>query len=197
MNRLFGWMILLSVGEAVFTGRVDTLSEAVLTECSNAVALCLSLLGSLSLWGGFLAIAERSGLTERIASLLSPVTGRLFPSLKKDSSALKAISMNITANLLGLGNAATPLGIKAMKALKEETVSPPKTANHPIILFLLLNTASLQLLPTTVAGIRAAAGAKVPFDILPAVLVTSALSLAVALVCAFLCRRLTRKEGAG
>ncbi len=190
MKWIFGGMIVLSILFALATGNVAEVSNAALSECQNAVQFLLILLGSMCLWGGFLKIAERSGLTQIIAKILSPLTRILFPSLKKDSKALTAISMNITANFLALGNAATPLGIAAMKALKEEAPGPQEnTASHSMILFILLNTASIQLLPTTVATLRLQNGSSVPMDILPAVLVTSCLSLLVALLSALLCRQ--------
>ena len=118
MKWIFGGMVILSIIYAFATGNTTEVSNAALTESQNAIQFILILLGSMCLWGGFLKIAERSGLTVIIAKFLSPFTSLLFPSLKKDSKALTAISMNITANLLGLGNAATPFGITAMKALK-------------------------------------------------------------------------------
>ncbi len=193
MKWIFGGMIVLSVAYAFATGSTAEVSNAALKECQNAVQFLLVLLGSMCLWGGFLKIAERSGLTTIIAKVLSPFTRLLFPNLKKGSKALTAISMNITANLLGLGNAATPLGIAAMQALKEEEPGPcSDTASHSMILFVLLNTASIQLLPTTIATLRLQNGSAVPLDILPAVLVTSFLSLLVALLSAFFCRQLLK-----
>lgn len=195
MKWIFGGMIILSVVYAFATGNAAEVSNAALNECQNAVQFLLVLMGSMCLWGGFLKIAERSGLTAVIAKILSPFTRLLFPSLKKDSKALTAISMNITANLLGLGNAATPLGITAMKALKEETPGPQSdTASHSMILFVLLNTASIQLLPTTVATLRLQNGSAVPMDILPAVLLTSFLSLLVALFSALCCKQMLRAK---
>lgn len=190
MKWIFGGMIVLSVIFAFATGNAAEVSNAALNECQNAVQFLLVLLGSMCLWGGFLKIAEKSGLTQIIAKVLSPLTHLLFPSLKKDSKAMTAISMNITANLLGLGNAATPLGITAMKALKEEAPGPQEnTASHSMILFILLNTASIQLLPTTIATLRLQNGSAVPMDILPAVLLTSFLSLLVALFTALCCKQ--------
>lgn len=190
MKWIFGGMVILSIIYAFATGNTTEVSNAALTESQNAIQFILILLGSMCLWGGFLKIAERSGLTVIIAKFLSPFTSLLFPSLKKDSKALTAISMNITANLLGLGNAATPFGITAMKALKNEVPSPKNdTASHSMILFILLNTASIQLLPTAVATLRLQTGSYVPMDILPSVLLTSILSLLVGLCSAFCCRK--------
>ena len=190
MKWIFGGMIVLSVIFAFATGNAAEVSNAALNECQNAVQFLLVLVGSMCPWGGFFKLAEKSGLSQNTATGSSPLTHLLFPSLKKDSKAMTAISMNITANLLGLGNAATPLGITAMKALKEEVPGPQEnTASHPMILFILLNTASIQLLPTTIATLRLQNGSAVPMDILPAVLLTSFLSLLVALFTALCCRQ--------
>lgn len=189
MKWVFGGMIILSVLFGFASGNIAEVSNAALNECQSAIEFLLVLLGSMCLWGGFMKIAERSGLTAVVAKLLSPLTRLLFPSLKKDSKALTAISMNITANMLGLGNAATPLGITAMKELKKETPGPQSnTASHSMVLFVLLNTASIQLLPTTIAALRLQSGSETPLDILPAVLITSALALIIALVSAWLCK---------
>ena len=125
-------------------------------------------------------IAERSGLNEKIAHLLWPLTGRIFKGLKKDGKALKAISMNMTANLLGLGNAATPLGIMAMKELYEEENCDGRATNR-MVSFVVLNTASIQLIPLTSGALRMAAGSTAPFEILPAVWVSSLCSVAIGL----------------
>lgn len=196
MKWIFGGMILLSVVFAVVNGNAAEVSNAALSECQNAVSFLLVLFGSMCLWGGFMKIAERSGLTEVIAKLLSPITRLLFPGIPRNSKAMSAISMNITANMLGLGNAATPLGIAAMKALKEEAPpgAPPDTVTHPMVLFVLLNTASIQLLPTTIATLRLQNGAQNPLDVLPAILVTSLIAVIFALMLAQVCKQFSRNS---
>ena len=119
MKWLFGGIVILSTIFAIFNRTMEEVSNAALNECQQAVEFMLTLLGSICLWSGFMKIAERSGLTKLLAKALSPLTRLLFPSIPKESKAMQAISMNITANLLGLGNAATPLGITAMKELKQ------------------------------------------------------------------------------
>ncbi|MEG2174478.1 MAG: nucleoside recognition domain-containing protein, partial [Oscillospiraceae bacterium] len=159
------------------TGRMQQVSAAALGESLRAVELVISLTGSFCLWGGMMRVAEAAGMTRALARLASPVTRRLFRGLRPDGAAMGAISMNLAANLLGLGNAATPLGITAMKEMEREEHAGD-TATDSMAMFVVLNTASLQLLPTTTAMLRTAAGAQTPLDILPAVWVASAVSVA-------------------
>ena len=193
MKWIFGGMIILSVIYAFATGNAAEVSNAALNECQNAVQFLLVLMGSMCLWGGFLKIAERSGLTAVIAKILSPFTRLLFPSLKKDSKAVTAISMNITANLLGLGNAATPFGLKAMEQLHTLN-NKSDTASNEMVIFVVMNTASLQLLPTTLASLRQSYGSSAPFEIIVPVWISSACALATALICACTLNSVKRKE---
>lgn len=169
--------MVVSVFCAAATGRMPQLSAAVLSGAGDAVQLVISITGMMCAWTGLMKIADRGGLTGMLAKLLSPVMRLLFPSCKKGSPAIGAICMNVTANILGLGNAATPLGIAAMKELKKS--NPTETADNAMVMFVVLNTASVQLIPTFMATLRAQYGSAAPFDILPAVWATSLLSLAV------------------
>lgn len=196
MKWIFTAMIVLSVIFGALNGRIDEVSNATLAGAGGAVTLILSLAGSLCLWSGVMKVAEAAELTEVIAKILSPFTKRLFPGLHKNKVALRAISMNITANLLGLGNAATPLGISAMRHLSKENKNT-KTASDNMVTFVVLNTASIQLIPATVSALRLNHGAVHPLDILPATLITSILSLSVGLLAAFLFRRLPFFSGKG
>lgn len=181
MNWIFAGLLFLSVVFALLTGRTQELTTAALNECSNAVGLCVKLLGITCLWSGIMKITDRSGLAEKISRLLSPLLRRLFPGISEGSAASKAISMNITANLLGLGNAATPLGLQAMEELQKENHSQDTASNH-MITFLVLNTASLQLIPTTAAALRLSYGSRSPMEILPAVWLTSSAALVMGLL---------------
>ncbi len=194
MKWLFGGIVILSTIFAIFNRTMEEVSNAALNECQQAVEFMLTLLGSICLWSGFMKIAERSGLTKLLAKALSPLTRLLFPSIPKESKAMQAISMNITANLLGLGNAATPLGITAMKELKQYAPPglSPDTISHSMTLFILLNTASIQLLPTTIATMRFQTGAQNPLDILPAILLSSLVSVCVGLILAQCCKQFCR-----
>jgi spore maturation protein A len=188
LNFIWAGMLILSFACAICTGRVDKLTESILYGTSTAVKLCFSTLGMMCFWTGLLHAAQTGGLTRLLAKVLSPVLGRLFPK-NKHGGAFGAMCMNITANLLGLGNAATPLGLAAMQELKKESTAPDGTADNAMVLFVVLNTASLQLVPTFLATLRGKYGAAQPFDILPAVWVTSVCGLLAAVTAAKLLER--------
>ena len=194
LNRIWAGMVLLSFFCAVVTGRMQELSQAVLAGSRQAVELTLSMAGMMCAWTGLLKIAEKSGATALLANFLRPITRRLFPDCAAGGEAIQAVSLNITANLLGLGNAATPLGIAAMKAMVKEkpTGSLP---NRSMIRFVVLNTASIQLIPTYIATLRAQYGSQSPFDITPAVWLVSAAALTAALGMCFILERGGRYRG--
>lgn len=174
MKWVFGGLILLSIVFGAFSGNMQQVSNAAIVECTKAVELVAKLLGSLCLWSGLMRVAQKSGLTHMISKILRPITKIIFKGLEAESPALRIISMNITANLLGLGNAATPLGIAAMQEL-DKTQPPEKKgiASNHMIMLVVLNTASIQLLPTTIALLRLEYGAANPMDVLPAILTAS------------------------
>lgn len=176
MGKFFFFSVLLSVIFSIITGKTAEVSAAALEESSHAAELSLKLLGSLCFWSGISKVAEESGLVEKFRKFLKPALLLVFPSLKNEEKALGAISMNVAANLFGLGNAATPLGIIAMKELHKISEFS-SVATKEMVCFVVMNTASLQFLPTTVAAIRLANGAENPMDILPAVWFVSACSL--------------------
>ena len=176
------WMALLALGLGFGLRGGADLSGAVLAGAAKAAQLALSLAGSLCLWCGFGELLRRSGLQAGLGRLLSPVLGRLFPTARRDPETMGALSGNFTANLLGLGSAATPLGIRAVRRMKE--LAGTETATDEMCRLIVLNTASVQLLPTTVAALRGSLGALRPFDILPAVWITSALSVTAGLLAA-------------
>ena len=184
------WVLLLvaSVAVAAFTGRMAVLPGAIAESAGRAVTLSLGLVGVLSLWLGLMKVAEEAGLVRALGRLARPVLRRLFPSVPPDSPAMGAMTMNIAANMLGLGNAATPFGLKAMEEL--EKVNPaPGTATDAQALFCALNTASIQLVPASVIALRAAAGARQPADVLGATLVASACATVAAVTAAWALRR--------
>lgn len=182
LNYIWAGLILISVFCAVVTGRVPELSASIMSGAAGAVELVISLLGMMCLWTGLMKIADAGGVTQILSNLLYPLTKHLFPDCKKDSPAMKAICMNMTANLLGLGNAATPLGIAAMKELKKK--NPTQTADNSMAMFVVINTASLQIIPTFMGTLRAKYGSPAPFDILPAVWVTSVAALVAGVIVA-------------
>ncbi len=176
MTWIITAMIALSVVLGVINGRAEQVSSAAIHGGIEAVQLSITLLGGMCLWSGVMRVAQAAGLTERFCRLLTPVTKRLFRGVDPHGKAAQAITMNIAANLLGLGNAATPLGILAVKELSVELGSE-KSPPHPMILFVVLNTASMTLIPTTVATLRLEYGASSPMDILPCVWLSSATSI--------------------
>lgn len=191
INYIWFGMIALSILCASLNGRLGQLSAALLDGASDAVELSIFLLGSMCAWLGFLRIAEESGLTRLLARCFSPVIDRLFPDYRNDPDIKGKICMNVTANLLGLGNAATPLGLSAMKAMAEK--SPGALPSRGMILFVVVNTASLQLLPVNMAAMRASCGSALPFGILPQIWLSSLGALLAGVV---FCKLAERREGA-
>lgn len=183
MSWIWGGMVILSLLFGAATGRIDAVSEAALSGAQNAVELSLSMAGVLCLWSGIMEIMRVCGLTGGLARAFRPLMRRLLPEASRDSETLAAVSANVSANLLGLGNAATPLGIQAARRMARGCGG---VASDELCRLVVLNTASIQLLPTTIASVRAAAGCKTPFDILPAVWLSSVLSVTAGLTAAWL-----------
>ena len=194
MSYLWVCMLALSLFCGLLHGSTD-LGRAAMDGAGKAVTLCVSLTGSLCLWSGFAAVLERSGLQAGLSRLLAPVLGRLYPTARRDEATMGALSGNVTANLLGLGSAATPLGIEAVRRMQAQSGSD--AASDEMCRLVVMNTASIQLLPTTVAALRGSLGAASPFDILPAVWVTSLLSVSAGLLAAALFRRVSGGPGDG
>ena len=163
------------------TGQLSAVSAAALTGAQSAVELCLSMAGAICLWSGVMTLMDRCGLSEKLAALLRPLLRRILPNASRDSETLAALSANVSANLLGLGNAATPLGIRAATRMAQGCGG---VASDELCRLVVLNTASIQLLPTTVATVRSAHGCAAPFDILPAVWLSSVLSVSAGLLAA-------------
>ena len=189
MTVLWCCVVGVSVLFGLLGGTLDAVSAAALSGAASAVTLCLSMAGALCLWTGVMEVMERSGLAAKLARLFRPPLRRFLPQASRDTETLAAVSANVSANLLGLGNAATPLGLKAASRMAKGTGG---VASDELCLLVVLNTASIQLIPATVASLRAATGCETPFDILPAVWLTSLLALAAGLGMASLLRRLPR-----
>ena len=181
MSWIWGGMVILSLLFGAATGRIDAVSEAALSGAQNAVELSLSMAGVLCLWSGIMEIMRVCGLTDGLARAFRPLMRRLLPEASRDSETLAAVSANVSANLLGLGNAATPLGIRAACRMARNCGG---VASDELCLLVVLNTASIQLIPATIASVRSAAGCRTPFDILPAVWLASVLSVAAGLLMA-------------
>ena len=189
MAWIWTGMAVLSILCGLATGRGDLVAAAAVEGAQAAVELCVSIAGMLCLWTGVMEIMRRSGLAEGLSRLLRPVLSALFPQVSGDRGVMDSISANVSANLLGLGNAATPLGIEAVRRMERKS---PGTASDAMCMLVVCNTASIQLIPTTVAGVRAAAGSSSPFDILPAVWLASALSVGVGIAACKLFARIWR-----
>ncbi len=183
---------------SLFTGSLSEVSSSVLESAGAAVSLAITLCGIMCLWSGLMKVAEESGAVKLLSGLLSPALSLLFRGLEKGGRAMQLISMNISANILGLGNATTPLGIRAMEAIQEEEAglhsAKSETASDNMILLTVLNTASLQIIPATAAALRAAQGAARPMEILPCVWIVSAYSLAIAVGAARLMAWVSRRR---
>lgn len=181
------------VGAAILcglaTGSGPAVAKAALDGAAAGVELCLSMMGVLCLWMGVMEVMERSGIARGLSKLLRPAIGWLYPDFSKDKKVMEAVSANLSANLLGLGNAATPLGLEASRLMAERT---PGVASDGLCMLVVCNTASFQLIPTTVASLRAAAGSANPFDILPAVWLASAVSITVGVTASRLFARVWR-----
>lgn len=180
MNLIFVAMILASVVCGVISGNSAEVTDAAINSCVEAVELFLYLIGGMCMWGGLMKVAEKSHLTDKLAAAFRPFAKLIFKDLDLNGRAFHAICLNVTANMLGLGNAATPLGIKAMKALETEEKANG-TATRNMIVFSVLNTASVTLLPTTAASLRSKHGSAAPMEIFPCVIITSVIALAAGL----------------
>lgn len=174
-------MVLLSLMFGLITGNLDAVANAALEGAGSAVELSISMAGILCLWSGVMEIMNACGLSAGLARVFRPVLRRLLPQASQDPETLAAVSANVSANLLGLGNAATPLGIRAARRMARGCGG---VASNELCLLVVLNTASIQLIPATIASLRAAAGCRTPFDILPAVWFSSVLSVTAGLVTA-------------
>lgn len=189
MSWVWAALVCASVICAAVNGRASALSAAVMQGAQSGVTLAISIAGSLCLWAGIGRAMEGSGLTEKLSRLLRPVMRRLFPSTREDSALAGALSTNICANFLGLGNAATPPGIEAARRLAARS---PGQASDELCRLIVLNTASIQLIPANVAAVRSSLGCAAPFDILPAVWLTSLCSAGLGLAAAWALGRLRR-----
>lgn len=179
-------MVVLSLVCGLWTGQMDAVAAAAMEGASSAIDLALSMAGIMCLWSGVMEVMNACGISAGLAKSFRPVLRRLLPQASRDEETLAAVTANVSANLLGLGNAATSLGIQAARRM---AVGCGGIASNELCLLVVLNTASIQLLPTTIASVRAAAGSAAPFDILPAVWISSIVSVAAGLGAAWLFSR--------
>ncbi len=197
MKWIFSFFVIISAVFSIFLGNTEQFTNSILNEGVNAVELSFYLLGGMCVWGGIMNVADKAGITYYLSLLFRPIAKIIFKGIDLNGKAFKAISMNITANLLGLGNAATPFGLEAMKALEEEDKTTD-TASRNMIIFTVLNTASLTIIPSTAASLRLKHNAANPLDILPLTLINSVVTAVVAISFASLiCRLQEKKEKKG
>ena len=187
--RISGIIIAVSFVFALFSGNMTALSEAAVSGCSRAVTLTMSLIGMMCLWSGVMRCAEKLGFLDRLSAVMSPVLKPLFPEAWKSGRGIPEISAAITANILGVGNAATPLGLTAMEELQKKN-KDKQTATQEMIGLIVLNTSSVQLIPTSIIALRAAAGSANPAGITGVMLLST---LCTTLTGAVLCRVLAKK----
>ena len=186
LNYIWFGMMAIAVVVGVFTGRIDAVTEAAIDMAKTAVEISIGLIGIMALWLGIMKIAEASGLIRIIAKLLKPLTIRLFPDVPADHPAIGSIVLNMSANILGLGNAATPLGLKAMEELQELN-EKKDTATNAMVMFLAINTSSVQLiLPATVVALMGATASEI---FITTILATSCSTIAAIAAVKFLERR--------
>lgn len=191
MTVIWTGMVSVSVLYGLWAGNGSAVAAGAVEGAAAAVELCLTMAGVMCLWMGVMEVMKRSGLAESLSRLLRPILRRLYPDFRRDRETMDAVSANVSANLLGLGNAATPLGIQAARRMARKT---PGVASDSLCMLVVCNTASIQLIPTTVASVRLAAGCAAPFDILPAVWLASAISVAVGIAAAKIMGRLWRRK---
>lgn len=193
MNYLWPAMIILSLAAAAVNGRLDETVAAGLGAAENSITVVLSFAGMMCFWSGMLHVAELGGISSAIEKILRPITHLLFPKLKKGGEELKKITANICANLLGMGNAATPAGIEAMQALDKINPHPEKPSEE-MCLFAVLNTASIQLIPTTIISMRVAAKSQNPAAVFLPIWISSICSLISAVLAMKIILYITRKK---
>lgn len=172
LNKIWPFFIIISFAFAIYSGNISNINSAIFSSAEQTVELCLTLLGTLCLWNGIMNIALKTSLIKKLTKFLKPLISFLFPDLKNDKKISEQVSMNIVANILGLGNASTPIGLKAISSMQEKN-DDKTTLNNSMAMFILINTASLQIIPTTVIAIRSSLGSNNPSKIILAVWVAT------------------------
>ena len=192
MSRIWTGILAVSIIFSLINGSATAVSAAVLSGAQAGITLSISMAGAICLWSGIAEVMKGAGLTRLLSNVLAPLTHRIFPGTKKDPFLAQDLCANICANFLGLGNAATPLGIRAVKGMADP--KNPAMATDEMCRLIVLNTASIQLIPANVAAVRASLGCQSPFDILPAVWVTSLCSAGLGLTAAYLLGKVWRRD---
>ena len=193
MNYIFVFLILISIITAIYTGKIEEVTNELLNASQRAVQVSIGLIGIMAFWLGIAKIAQKSGLINLISKLISPILKLIFNELPKNSPAFSNIALNITANALGLSNAATPFGIKAMKDIKKEE-NKGDIATNSMCIFLAMNTAGFQIVPATVLAILIAAGAKNPTEIIIPTFIVTLSSFIFAIIVAKILAKIWREN---
>jgi spore maturation protein A len=189
LNYIWLALVILAVLLGGINGKIENVTKAAIDSAGNSVTIAIGLIGVMSLWLGIMKIAEDSGLMSLVARLISPVMRRLFPDVPPDHPAMGSMMMNIAANMLGLSNAATPMGLKAMEDL-EKLNKVPGVATDAMCVFLTINTANVQLIPATMIGLMASAGSRQPTAIIGTTLAATFIALVTGVTTAKLLQRL-------
>lgn len=184
------WLLMLAIGivAAAAQGHIETVTASALKAAELGVEVAIELIGVMSLWLGLMRLAEEAGLMRAVARVFGPLIRLLFPSLKPNSPAIAAIIMNLSANVLGLGNAATPFGLKAMQELQKENPHPEE-ASQAMCTFLALNTSCITLIPATIIGVRLKAGSVNPTEIIGTTIFATGCAMSVAIFADYMFRR--------
>jgi len=181
LNKIWPFFIIISFIYGIYSGNIFNVTNGIFESAEQTVNLCLSLLGTICLWNGIMKIAVETSLIEKLTKLLKPIISFIFPEIKNDKEINKEISMNMVANILGLGNASTPLGLKAMESMQKQNKDKSNLSNS-MAMFILVNTASLQIIPTTVISIRSSLESQDPTKIILAVWVATIAAFATAII---------------
>ena len=193
MNYIFYGLILISIVFGAITGKLNDVVNAILSGAELSVKVAFSLIGIMAFWLGIMKIAQECGLVKILAKILTPVTKILFKDIKTDNEAIGDIAMNFTANALGLSNAATPIGIKAMQELQEVN-KDKSSASDAMCMFLAMNTAGFQIVPATVIAVLVSVGYKSPTDIILPVLIVTSIAFISAIIIALIFKKLWRVQ---
>lgn len=188
VNAIWLFMLVVGIVVAAINGRIDTVTASAMKAAELGVETAIGLIGVMSLWLGLMKLAEEAGFIRGLARLVGPLLRLIFPSLKPDSPALGAIIMNLSANILGLGNAATPFGLKAMQELQKENPHP-EVATPAMITFLALNTSCITLIPATIIGVRLKAQSANPTEIIGTTIFATGCAMTIAIIVDYLIRR--------
>ena len=194
LNIVWPIFIIMSFSYAIFFGNLNSLNAEIFSSLENAIKLSINLLGTICLWNGIMQIASKTTVIDKLTSFLRPIIRYLFPDLKKKPKIQKEISMNMIANILGLGNAATPLGLKAMKSMQEEN-EDKDVLSDSMAMFIVINTASIQIIPTTVIAIRNSLGSANPTSIVFPVWIATICAAICGIIAVKILIKVTKKRG--